>query len=70
MLFVQGTRDAFAREDLLLALLERLGSQAELHRVAEADHSFAVLRRSGRTPEDVFAETRDALVSWLDRHGL
>jgi len=70
MLFVQGTRDAFAREDLLLALMERLGPRAELHRVAEADHSFAVLKRSGRTPEDVLAETRDALVAWLDRHAL
>jgi len=70
MLFVQGTRDAFAREDLLLALLERLGSQAELHRVAEADHSFAVLKRSGRTPEEVLGEVRDALLAWLERHGL
>jgi len=70
MLFVQGTRDTFAREDLLLALMERLGPRAELHRVAEADHSFGVRKRSGRTPEDVLAETRDALVAWLDRHGL
>ena len=70
MLFVQGTRDAFAREDLLLALMERLGPRAELHRVAEADHSFDVLKRSGRTPEDVLAEIRDALVAWLDRHAL
>ena len=70
MLFVQGTRDAFAREDLLLALMERLGPRAELHRVAEADHSFGVLKRSGRSPEDVLAEIRDALLAWLDRHGL
>jgi uncharacterized protein len=70
MLFVQGTRDAFAREDLLLALLERLGPRAELHRVAEADHSFAVLRRSGRAPKDVLGEVRDALLAWLERHGL
>jgi hypothetical protein len=70
MLFVQGTRDAFAREDLLLALMERLGPQAELHRVAGADHSFGVLKRSGRSPEDVLAEVRDALLAWLDRHEL
>jgi hypothetical protein len=70
MLFVQGTRDAFAREDLLLALMKRLGPRAELHRVVEADHSFAVLKRSGRTPEDVFGEVRDALLAWLERHGL
>jgi hypothetical protein len=70
MLFIQGTRDAFAREDLLLALMDRLGPRAELHRVAEADHSFGVLKRSGRTPQDVLTEVRDALVAWLGRHGL
>ena len=70
MLFVQGTRDAFAREDLLLTLLERLGPRAELHRVRDADHSFAVLKRSGRTPEDVLAEVSAALLGWLDRHDL
>jgi predicted alpha/beta-hydrolase family hydrolase len=69
-LFVQGTRDAFAREDLLLALLDRLSPRAELHRVAEADHSFAVLKRSGRTPAEVLAEVRSALLGWLDRHEL
>lgn len=70
MLFLQGTRDAFAREDLLLALMQRLGPRAELHRVAEADHSFAVLKRSGRTPEDVLGEVRAALLGWLERHEL
>ena len=70
MLFLQGTRDAFAREDLLLALVERLGPRAELHRVAEADHSFGVLKRSGRTPRDVLAEVEGALFAWLERHGL
>jgi hypothetical protein len=70
MLFVQGARDTFAREDLLQALLERLGPRAELVRVRDADHSFGVLKRSGRTPEDVLAEVRDALLGWLDRHAL
>jgi hypothetical protein len=70
MLFVQGTRDDFAREDLLLALMERLGPRAEVHRVAEADHSFGVEKRSGRTPGDVLAEVRDAILAWLDGHGL
>ena len=70
MLFVQGTRDAFAREDLLDELMSRLGSRAELQRVEHADHSFGVLKRSGRTPADVLAEVRSALLSWLDRLGL
>jgi uncharacterized protein len=70
MLFLQGTRDSFAREDLLDALMERLGSRTELHRVEHADHSFGVLKRSGRTPRDVLAEVQQALLGWLDRHGL
>ena len=70
MLFLQGSRDTFAREDLLQALLERLGARAALVRVREADHSFGVRKRSGRTPEDVLAEVRDALLDWLDRHSL
>jgi predicted alpha/beta-hydrolase family hydrolase len=70
MLFVQGTRDDFARADLLDALMTRLGDRAELHRVEHADHSFGVLKRSGRTPADVLTEVRGALLGWLDRHGL
>ena len=70
MLFVQGTRDAFAREDLLDALMTRLGSRADLHRVEAADHSFGVLKRSGRTPDDVRAEVQAALLGWLDSQGL
>lgn len=70
MLFVGGTRDAFARPDLLAALLERLGARAERHDVEAADHSFGVLKRSGRTPADVEDEVLRAVLAWLDRHGL
>jgi predicted alpha/beta-hydrolase family hydrolase len=70
LLFVQGTRDAFARADLLDALIERLGPRAELHRVEHADHSFGVLKRSGRTAADVLDEVRATLLGWLDRHSL
>jgi len=70
MLFLQGTRDAFARADLLDALIQRLGSHAELHRVEHADHSFGVLKRSGRTPADVLDEVRSAVLGWLESQGL
>jgi predicted alpha/beta-hydrolase family hydrolase len=70
MLFLQGTRDAFARADLLDALMLRLGARAELHRVAEADHSFGVLKRSGRAPAEVLDEVRSAILGWLERQGL
>jgi predicted alpha/beta-hydrolase family hydrolase len=70
MLFVQGTRDAFAQGDLLEATLARLGSRARLHRVEGGDHSFVVLKRSGRTGADVEVEIVAAVRGWLDDHGL
>ena len=70
MLFLQGARDAFARADLLDALMARLGATAELHRVEHADHSFGVLKRSGRSPTDVLEEVRSTLLGWLERRGL
>ena len=47
MLFVQGTRDAFARPDLLAPVLGGLGDRATLHSIEGGDHSFAVPRRGG-----------------------
>jgi predicted alpha/beta-hydrolase family hydrolase len=70
MLFVQGTRDAFAREDLLLRSVGALGARAELVRISGGDHSFRVLKRSGRTDADVLREVERALLDWLDRRGL
>lgn len=70
MLFVQGTRDDFARPDLLEAVLSRLGERAVLYRVEEADHSFRVRARSGRTPEEVREEVDRAVLGWLDARGL
>lgn len=45
MLFLQGTRDAFAQPELLHAVVRRLGARAELVEVADADHSFNVRGR-------------------------
>jgi uncharacterized protein len=70
MLFVQGTRDDFARWDLLTAVLARLGERATLHAVAGGDHSFKVLKRDGRTAPEVEAEVHGAVLAWLDGRGL
>jgi predicted alpha/beta-hydrolase family hydrolase len=70
MLFVQGTRDTFARWDLLEAVIARLGATATLHRVEEADHSFRVPKRPGRTAADVEAEIVEASLRWLAANGL
>ncbi len=64
MLFLQGTRDNLADLDLLRPLCNRLGSRATLHVVEGADHSFRVLKRSGRTDQEVLEELVEAVSTW------
>ena len=64
MLFLQGTRDSLADLSLLTPLVEDLGSRATLHIVEGGDHSFKVLKRSGRTREEVFGELADTIQEW------
>ena len=64
MLFLQGTRDDFADLKLLRPLVKRLGTRATLHLVDGGDHSFKVLKRSGRTDGDVMTELVGAIVEW------
>lgn len=52
MLFLQGTRDKLAELSLLEPVLEPL-RDTTLHVVGEADHSFHVPKRSGRTDDEV-----------------
>jgi hypothetical protein len=66
MLFLQGTRDALADLQHLRALCERLGGRASLRLFEDADHSFHVPARSGRTDADLRGEILDALGSWID----
>jgi predicted alpha/beta-hydrolase family hydrolase len=42
MLFLQGSRDTFARPDLLAAVIARLGPRAEYVEIPGGDHSFRV----------------------------
>ena len=62
-LFVSGTRDAFGTPDELADAVARIQG-AKLHWLDGADHGFAVLKRSGRTKEEVYLEAVDALFTW------
>ncbi|HEX7090552.1 MAG TPA: alpha/beta family hydrolase [Longimicrobiales bacterium] len=64
MLFLQGTRDDLADLELMRRVCDRLGRRATLHVVDGADHSFHVLRRSGRTDAEVLDELADAVAEW------
>lgn len=70
MLFLQGTRDAFARWDLIEAVATRLGERATLVRLEDADHSFRVPKRGGRDGRQVEAGLFREIVSWLEARGL
>ena len=70
MLFLQGTRDAFARWDLIEAVAARLGNRATLVRVEDADHSFVVPKRSPRGAREVEAGLFQEILGWLGARGL
>ena len=67
MLFLQGTRDALAKLELLQPLIERLGARATLKLLQDADHSFHVPARTGRKDAEVRAEMLDAFATWIER---
>ena len=69
MLFLQGTRDALAELSLLEPVVKKLGKPATLHLVKEADHSFHVLKSSGRNDREVMTEVLDAFAAWAGKVG-
>jgi uncharacterized protein len=64
MLFLQGTRDSLADLSLLRPICAKLGSRATLHVIEGADHTFHVLKRSGRSDTEVVGELAEKVVSW------
>ena len=68
MLFLQGTRDDFASRNCLLTMIKKLPSSASVKLLEGADHSFRVLKKSGRTDADIRAEMLTTLTTWLADH--
>ena len=69
MLFLQGTRDDLAEMGRMRSVCADLGALATLHEVEGADHSFHVLKRSGRTDAQVLDELCDTMRQWMSQHG-
>ncbi|HEV7610531.1 MAG TPA: alpha/beta family hydrolase [Steroidobacteraceae bacterium] len=65
LLFLQGTRDAFAEMALLQPLVGRLGPIATLSLLQDADHSFHVPARAPRNNAQVQSEMLNALATWI-----
>jgi uncharacterized protein len=67
MFFIQGTRDKLADIERMRALTQGLGDGATLMEIAEADHAFHVLARSGRKDPEVLQEVLDGAARWMLR---
>ena len=65
-LFLQGTRDDLADLDLLRPVLKDLGPRATLRIIEHADHMFHVLKKSGRTEDEVLDELASSVASWRE----
>jgi predicted alpha/beta-hydrolase family hydrolase len=61
MLFISGTRDQFAKKELLDGVVSKLGDSAEIHWIEGGDHSF----NTGQG-KDVLLKTYDGALGTLD----
>jgi predicted alpha/beta-hydrolase family hydrolase len=66
MLFLQGARDEFATLPLLEPVIKQLGDRATLKLTPDADHSFHVPRRTGRTDAEVRMQMLEAFTEWAE----
>jgi predicted alpha/beta-hydrolase family hydrolase len=60
-----GTRDPFCTPKLMNEVLERVHTQWDMHWVEGADHSFHVLKSSGKTDAEVLDAIGDATKAWM-----
>ena len=65
LLFLQGSRDEFARLDLLESTVDALGDLATLKLLDAADHAFHVPAKTGRKDADVLGEALDTACAWM-----
>lgn len=65
VLCFNGTRDTFCERPLMEQVLGGVGDNWTMHWLEGADHSFHVLKSSGRTDAQVLDEVRDATREWL-----
>ena len=70
MLFLQGERDQLADSSLMEQFVESMDDRATLNLFPEADHSFHVSARSGRTDDQVMSAVLDALTAWVRKLGM
>ena len=67
VLCFNGTRDEFCTPELMARVLTTVTAPWTMHWLDGADHSFHVLKSSGRNDAAVLAEVADASADWLSR---
>jgi predicted alpha/beta-hydrolase family hydrolase len=63
---INGTRDPFCTPDLMTDTLSSLGPNWQMLWLEGADHSFHVLKRSGRTNAGVLDDVAAHTAAWVD----
>lgn len=66
-LCLNGTRDSLCRRDLMDGVVSRLPDAFTMHWLEGADHSFHVLKSSGRTDAEVLDEIGEVSRHWTER---
>jgi len=69
VLCLNGSRDALCRRDLMERVVDRLTGGWTMHWLEGADHSFRVLKTSGRSDEEVLGEIAEACGAWASGLG-
>jgi predicted alpha/beta-hydrolase family hydrolase len=69
VLCLNGTRDPFCEPALMEQTLTTLGKNWRMHWLDGADHSFHVLKSSGKTDRDVLREVADECEGWIRNQG-
>jgi predicted alpha/beta-hydrolase family hydrolase len=69
-LCINGTRDALCKRELMEGVLQRVGANWQMRWIDGADHSFHVLKSSGRTDTDVLQEIGHVSERWITRLSL
>jgi predicted alpha/beta-hydrolase family hydrolase len=69
MLFISGTKDQFAKKDLLAGVVSKLGDRAEIHWIEGGDHSFNTQKgKDGLVL--TYDEALGTLDTWLKAHNV
>ena len=67
VLCLNGTRDTLCQRELMERVVSALGANWEMRWIGGADHSFHVLKSSGRTDADVLSEIVETSTDWISR---